>query len=264
MNNGLQKEELFNKLLSKYDRREAESICAYYFDCIGDFNAYDFEEHKLQLLDGVPVQYVCNTSFFYGHELYVNEQTLIPRPETEELVYWIISDHRKSEFDILDIGTGSGCILLSVLQICTAANGVGLDVNPAIQNVFETNRKKLNVNAKFMSADFLNKGNWSLLKIYDVIVSNPPYISQTEYKRLGDNVMQHEPHLALFTESDPLIFYRLILEFAEDHLDVNGNIYFETNDIYNKEMEALAIEYEYQYEYRKDMQGAWRMLKLWK
>jgi release factor glutamine methyltransferase len=260
----MRKDDLLNALLSKYDRREAENICTYYFDCQAHVHSDDFVNHKKQLLAGVPVQYVCNVSFFYGHELYVDNNTLIPRPETEELVHWIISDHKTSAFDLLDVGTGSGCILLSVLHKCTMANGVGLDVDPTIQKVFDINCEKLNVSPKFICADFLNKDNWAMLDSYDVIVSNPPYISHQESMRLGDNVIQYEPHLALFTESDPLIFYRLILEFAKQHLNADGNIYFETNDIYNKEMEELAAEYEYKFDYRKDMQGAWRMLKLWK
>ena len=258
------KGDLLNTLLSKYDRREAENICAYYFDCLSKVHSDDYAEHKKQLLEGVPVQYVCNVSFFYGHELYVDKHTLIPRPETEELVHWVITDHKDSKFDILEVGTGSGCILLSILHKCTMANGLGLDVDPAIQKVFDINCNKLNVSPEFICADFLNKDNWSMLGNYDVIVSNPPYISHQEYTRLGDNVIQYEPHLALFTESDPLIFYRLILEFAKNYLNAGGNIYFETNDIYNKEMEALAAAYEYKFDYRKDMQGAWRMLKLWK
>jgi release factor glutamine methyltransferase len=264
MNRNDAKNKLIETLLSKYDEREAKNIAEYYLDSkvIGDYSELQKDISKFQ--SGHPVQYITNTSFFYGHKLYVDEHTLIPRPETEELVHWIISDNKNCNFSLIDIGTGSGCILLSVLHKCNSAIGIGVDVDPQVQKVFDINQQKLNVEAQFTSLDFLDENGWESLSSYDVIVSNPPYISKEEVARLGESVFEHEPHLALFTEDDPLIFYKKTVDFAQSHLKDRGSVYFETSDLYHEEMVSMAEGSGFQFEFRKDMQSAWRMLKLWR
>ncbi len=257
------KQKLIQALTANYDTREATSIADYYADAMQGRELTDIESDTLKLLDGYPVQYVTNTSFFYGHKLYVDEHTLIPRPETEELVHWVVSDNKDADAEVLDIGTGSGCLLLSILHKLKNAKGIGLDVDPQVQNAFDKNVDILNVEAQFLSLDFIDKEARSSLPSYDIIVSNPPYISKEEVERLGPGVFKHEPHLALFTGDDPLVFYRATLEFAETHLKEGGKIYFETSDLYQEEMEAMVSKYNYKHEFKKDMQGAWRMLKLW-
>ena len=258
------KAKLVKALKEIYDEREATNIADYYVDAMRGQDVKDIDNHLKQLSEGQPVQYVTNTSFFYDYKLYVNEHTLIPRPETEELVHWVVADNKHSKFSILDIGTGSGCIILSILKKCNGATGTGIDVDNNVKEVFDINASRLDVVADFITLDFLDKTTWEGLPKYNIIASNPPYIAKEEVERLGTNVLAHEPHLALFTNGDPLIFYRRTLEFAVDHMDEGGKVYFETSDLYDKEMRALAEEFDLKYEYRKDMQGAWRMLKLWR
>jgi release factor glutamine methyltransferase len=258
------RQKLIQSLTVKYDAREAESIADYYVDAMYGRKQINLDGDIQKLLTGHPVQYVTNTSFFYGNKLYVDQSTLIPRPETEELVHWVISENKGSDAEILDIGTGSGCLLLSILSKLKEAGGIGLDIDPRVQKVFDKNKEILNVDAQFLSFDFLDKAVWTSLPKYDIIVSNPPYISKEEVERLGIGVFEHEPHLALFTGDDPLVFYRFTLEFAQTHLKKGGKIYFETSDLYHDEMVAMVSEYDFRYEFRKDMQGAWRMLKLWR
>ena len=264
MDRSMVRKKLLDTLETVVGKREALNITDYYLDATVSSDYKFLDEHLNDLISGHPVQYVTNTSFFYGYKLYVDKNTLIPRPETEELVHWIITDYKQSKFNIVDIGTGSGCILLSVLHKCPEASGLGIDVDSRVQKVFDINKQRLNVNADLKALDFLVESTWNSIKSFDVIVSNPPYISKDEVNRLGENVFRHEPHLALFTDDDPLVFYRKTIAFAHTHLNEGGCIYFETSDLYHDEMVSLAKNSGFQSEFKKDMQGAWRMLKLWR
>lgn len=258
------KKLLYNALVPIHGEQEANNIVAYYNDAVTDVSESKFKEDIDKLSNGEPVQYVTNTSFFYGHQLYVDYQVLIPRPETEELVHWLITDIAQREVSILDIGTGSGCILLSVLHQCSHAEGLGIDIEEQAEKVYRRNAGILSVNAAFQVLDILNDKELVRLDKYDIIVSNPPYILEKEKDRMGESVIKHEPHEALYVdENDPLLFYKRIMRVGEEILKPNGVIYFETSDLYHEDLLAFVQNSTYEYEFKKDLQGNWRMLKLW-
>jgi len=259
------RQRMYNSLLPKYGDREANNIVDYYADAMTDRSESEVSADTERLLSDEPVQYVCNTSFFYGHRLYVDNNVLIPRPETEELVHWIITDVKDRKVDILDIGTGSGCILLNVLYKCQNATGTGVDIEEEVAKVFDKNASILDVNAKFQQLDILDKEQITSLQKYDVIVSNPPYILHSEKNRMGESVIKYEPDVALYVEdTNPLLFYKRIKAIGEGHLSPGGSIYFETSDLYHDELLDYVQKSEFQFEFRKDLQGEFRMLKLWR
>lgn len=223
----------------------------------------EYDRIKPLLLQGIPLQYVLGTEWFMGRQFMVNEDVLIPRPETEELVQWIIDDNKSKEITILDIGTGSGCIPIS-LQLALPQSAVSaIDVSSGALNVAIQNATSLNANVDFRKVDFLDKTQWTTLGIYDVIVSNPPYIPETESNTLHTNVRDHEPGLALFVPgNDALLFYRNIAEFGLSNLKENGIIYCELHVDYAIDTQALFTAMGYRHtELRKDMHGNLRMLK---
>lgn len=268
LNNSKAKDLLFPKLESQFGEREATNIIAYYMDAInaGRHNESPNIEADLQLLlSGKPVQQVCHTAFFYGYTFYINDDVLIPRPETEELVHWIVTDLKSENnpCEVLDIGTGSGCILLSVMQKIKSASGTGLEISDGALKVFEKNALDLGLKPKSIRMNILDLSHRKVLPQYDVIVSNPPYILQSEKNRMGDNVIENEPHLALFVDGDdPLVFYKSIMAFAKGHLKNGGALYFETSDLYHEQLKEYCNEMEWNVEFRKDLQGEWRMVKL--
>ncbi|NNE25752.1 MAG: peptide chain release factor N(5)-glutamine methyltransferase [Saprospiraceae bacterium] len=248
-----------------YGLREASNIVAYYFDAVDDHLAVD-QQRVLELFSkGVPVQYIAKTAFFYGHEFYVDNRVLIPRPETEELVHWIITDqkHKNNSFTILDIGSGSGCILLTVLLKYPDAKGTALDISADALDVCQKNADKFKVPVSIMNKDVFNVKQDGLAHKYDVIVCNPPYILIDEKERMDDHVFHHEPEEALFVEgSDPLVFYEYIISNLEAWLTQGGAAYFETSDRYHEDLNSIVKEYGLQGEFKKDMQEKWRMLKV--
>lgn len=222
------------------------------------------------LLTGKPVQQITGLAHFFGHEFKVNEHTLIPRQETEELVQWIIDDHKNKKVNsILDIGTGSGCIGLSLgtafakAQISKGVVEITLlDVSKNALQVAHVNSKSIasKVSVEYKEVDILKKER---LDSYDIIVSNPPYVRDLEKPQLHTNVINHEPPSALFvTDSDPLVFYRKILQLASAHK--NPLVYFEINQYLPEQMKQLAIDLNYRHELRKDLNDNWRMMKCWK
>ena len=222
-----------------------------------------FEKGKADLLSGKPVQYVTGICWFTGREFKVNEHVLIPRPETEELVQWIINDHQSKEaVTILDIGTGSGCIPVSLQLALPNASTLACDISEDAINVAKENARRLAADVSFIKTDFLNQKMWYNFEQYGVIVSNPPYIPQNEYDQMHINVRDHEPSLALFVPNDDaLLFYRNIAEFGKEHLKQNGAIYCELHQDYAAATEEMFKERGYQTELRKDMHGNERMLK---
>jgi len=207
----------------------------------------------------VPLQYILGQVDFYGLILAVSPAVLIPRPETEELVEWIIKDYKGQNAAILDICTGSGCIALALKQNLPKASLTGLDVSAEALQVARKNALKLNLDIDLIEADALNL---TLKLVPDVIVSNPPYVLPEEKLTMHDNVLLYEPHLALFVpENDPLIFYRSIANFAKS---VNRNItlYFEINETKAAELTLLFKEMGFKnIEVREDINGRDRMLK---
>jgi release factor glutamine methyltransferase len=224
-----------------------------------------------KLLTHQPVQYVLGEAWFYKLKFFVNEHVLIPRPETEELVEWIVSDIRhtmcdvqsnKYQIDIIDIGTGSGCIAVALKKELPAANILGIDISAEAISVARKNAADQNTNIKLSELDFLDEITWHQLNSFNVIVSNPPYIPAAEKTELEKNVLEFEPYLALFTEdSEPLIFYKNIVLFAKSHLHAHGKIYVEVNAKYAGQVMNIFQQYNFTAIIKKDMYGNDRMIR---
>lgn len=215
-----------------------------------------------ELKKEVPIQYLLGKTSFYGLDFEVNENVLIPRPETEELVDWIINENKGSskEIKILDIGTGSGCIAISLAKNLPNAKVYAIDVSKKALDIAKINAIKNNVEVTFMLKNVLEL---EVLKSdYDIIVSNPPYVRNLEKVEIKKNVLDFEPHLALFVDdNDALIFYRKIAELAQKNLLKNGQLYFEINQYLGKEMITLLEQYQFvNIELKKDIYGNDRMI----
>lgn len=222
-----------------------------------------FEKALLRLKKQEPIQYILGTTEFYGLTFTVNKHTLIPRPETEELVDWVLSNlhDQDSMLDILDIGTGSGCIAISLAKNIPTAIVSGLDVSEKALEIAKENAVKNQVLVSFCQKDILR--TTSLEKKYDVIVSNPPYVRQLEKKAMNPNVLDYEPGVALFVPNeDPLLFYRKIAQLAMVSLQTRGWLYFEINEYLSKEMDVLLKEIGFaNIEIKKDFREVPRMIK---
>ncbi len=216
----------------------------------------------LQLKKHVPVQYITGRCWFYNLSFAVNEHVLIPRSETEELVLEAINFLKNSEGKkVLDIGTGSGCIPICIKKNIVGADVMSVDVSKQALEIAKRNAFSNNVEINFLKLDFLDETNFADLPIFDLIISNPPYIPEKEKAILNKNVVDHEPHLALFvSDDDPLIFYRKILIFAASHLEKNGKILLEVHEDFSSETAAIFLAEKYDVEIKKDMQGKERML----
>jgi release factor glutamine methyltransferase len=217
-----------------------------------------FSKAIIKLLSEEPIQYILETTSFYGLEFICSPSALIPRPETEELVDWIVKSET-NEIKILDIGTGTGCISVSLAN----RNGFvvdALDVSSSALELAKQNAKKNEVDINFIEADIFE---YISDKQYDLIVSNPPYIRNLEKKKMQNNVLNFEPQLALFVEDDdPLVFYNSILQFANSNLYEKGSVYFEINENFAKEMESLLYSYGFtEIELKKDSFGKNRFIR---
>lgn len=276
-------QQFIDKLVPLYDASETESL---FFEVVHHVfalsrTAYLLNKHLeisadqeeqvnailTRLVGGEPIQYIVGIAWFMGFPLKVTDNVLIPRPETEELVDLIIKDYQNSTetaLEIIDIGTGSGCIPITLKKHLKQANVHALDVSREALAIAKQNAKEQQTVIKFMLADILE---WDLIfqddKKYDVIVSNPPYIPPSEQSAMHGNVLQYEPHLALFVqEKVPLLFYETIASFALKHLEENGTLYFEINRNYGKNVIDLLHKKGFkQVSLLQDMQGADRMIK---
>ena len=268
---------VITNLLVLYENREASNIADMLTEHITGLNRTDRMIHKntaltaLQtaeyckatdrLLKHEPIQYIIAKAWFYKYPFYVNNHVLIPRPETEELVANIINENATTQPSILDIGTGSGCIAIS-LKKNLEATVTAIDVIKETLLVAEKNATDLNTVIHFKQLNFLDTSQWNSLGMFDIIVSNPPYIKFEEQDEMRNNVLQHEPHLALFVENDdPLIFYRMIAEFGKTHSHKNGSIWMEINEALGNQTKELMEQYGYQAAIIKDIQGKDRMIK---
>jgi len=219
-----------------------------------------------ELLKQRPIQYIIGTAWFYGEPFKVTEAVLIPRPETEELCDWIIKDSNAtnqatSTLNILDIGTGSGCIAVTLKKNIENTSVTALDVSVEALQVARENAAKLNADITFLQADILKNDQWPV-GLFDIIVSNPPYVREAEKELMKPNVLDHEPHLALFVENEnPLIFYDAIARFALQTLSENGKLYFEINESLQNEMKLLLEHHGFsELEFKKDMNNKFRMM----
>lgn len=226
-------------------------------------NITAFDMALLRLKKQEPIQYILGCTAFYGLTFKVNEHTLIPRPETEELVDWVLSNlHDKdSVLDILDIGTGSGCIAISLAKNIPTARVSGLDISEKALEVAQENAVKNQVLVSFCKKDILE--TTALKNKYDVMVSNPPYVRQLEKKAMNANVLDYEPGVALFVPNeDPLLFYRKIAQLAMVSLQTRGWLYFEINEYLSKEMDVLLKDIGFaNIEIKKDFREVPRMIK---
>ncbi len=286
---------LKEKLSSIYDEGEARSIADLAMEHITSLSKSDrllrkeegLSPHQLQqwqqdterLLQHEPVQYVMSKAWFYGMELFVNKAVLIPRPETEELVEWIVHEvrawgkdvfeKRPTEADetralkILDVGTGSGCIALALKKAMPRAEVWGCDVSEEALNVARRNGAALDIRVDFQGVNFLDDNQQKSLPRIDIVVSNPPYIPLKDKEEMNPNVVAHEPHTALFVPDDnALVFYTALAKFGKQRLHPNGCIYMEIHENLGQAVVRLFQQQGYEHvELKKDMQGKDRMVK---
>ena len=278
------KEKFFftNNLKNIYSKREIE----YYYKCIlrdvfkRELTQLALDPHSyfqtaeivflekviLKLQKQMPLQYILGKGYFHGLTLKVNEKVLIPRPETEELVNWILEDNNlleKPKKIVLDIGTGSGCIAIALAKNYPQFSIYALDLNNEILEVARENAELCNVQINFFKQDITNMKPLGFN--LDIIVSNPPYVMQKEKKYIGINVMKYEPQHAIFVpKNDPLLFYRCILEFATSNLIPKGFIYLEVNPLNLEKLKNLINDDLYSVLERIDIFGKVRMLRLQK
>ncbi|MFZ4399837.1 MAG: peptide chain release factor N(5)-glutamine methyltransferase [Bacteroidales bacterium] len=212
-----------------------------------------------------PIQYILGKTWFYNLEYKLTSDVLIPRPETEELVKWIIDDCKTyiNTFNILDIGCGSGCIPISLKKYLTNAEVFAMDISEKAVEVAEINSRYNEVTINFILLDIFDNEKWKDVPEMDVIVSNPPYVCESEKKLMQSNVLDYEPHLALFvSDENPLIFYNAIADLALLKLKNNGCLFFEINENLSFQTKALLESKGFNScEIRKDMQAKNRMIK---
>ncbi|HEY8897714.1 MAG TPA: peptide chain release factor N(5)-glutamine methyltransferase [Niastella sp.] len=278
-------QQLTTSLLNLYDNREAANIADWVMEHVTGMRKIDRIMHKQsplqpeqltkmqqytqELLAHKPVQYVLHQAWFYGMAFYVDENVLIPRPETEELVAWIVestgnrqSAIGNSSISILDIGTGSGCIPISLKKKLPQAEVYACDVSDQALAVAAKNAATLQTPVQFLQADFLNTSTWPALPAVDIIVSNPPYIPQHNQSSMLQNVLAYEPHLALFVPNeDPLVFYEAIARFAKEKLRPGGSIFVEIHEDLGAQTKAMFELNGFTAEVKKDFQGKDRMVK---
>lgn len=252
--------ELSKSLQALYPLDEAKSVAKYFVseflnlsntdilirqsDFISEDSLAILNSQENRLLAGEPVQYVTGKSYFYGLELFVDKNVLIPRQETEILVDSIIKRFGNSKnLNILDIGTGSGCIAISLKKFLPQAQIWALDISEKALSVCLDNAKKNEVEINTFLYDILGNAKFPLGAKFDIIVSNPPYVLESEKQLMHNNVTGYEPAGALYvTDNDPLIFYRQISVFAAEHLRNNGELYFEINEKFAEQVSEITTE----------------------
>ena len=269
---------LKQKLASKIDAVELSSLMGMLIEAVTGWNRMQqivnvntelskeqqaqIELYAEQLLSGKPIQYILGKAWFMGNELMVNEHVLIPRPETEELVEWIISyaSIMNKPLSIIDIGTGSGCIPIALKLALPLFSLTGLDISKEALAVAEINANNVKASIEWIEQDILNTA--ALDNTYDIIVSNPPYIPIREKANMQEQVVGFEPSIALFVSNeDPLIFYKAIAKMAKQNLSTNGQLFFEIHYDQGKAILALLDELNYHAELRQDSYGKNRMIR---
>ena len=215
-----------------------------------------------ELKKGVPVQYLLSHTCFYGLDIKLNEFVFIPRQETEELVDWLIKSHKDFRGNILDIGTGSGCIAISLKHAFPEAKVSAMDISPNAIEVAMENATQYNLHIEFFRSDILSYNDNIPDRKFNIIVSNPPYVLDSQKKYMFRNVLDHEPRDAIFVpDDDPLLFYKAIANYGLLTLEENGELYFEINEVLGKEtMELLSSIGYCKLELRQDINGKNRMI----
>ncbi|GAA4042890.1 peptide chain release factor N(5)-glutamine methyltransferase [Flavobacterium chungnamense] len=282
------KSTFLQELSTLYDEKEIESFFYIVLESFHNKKRIDLALNPEMEMDAVqllrwesvlsdlkkekPIQYILGETEFYGLPFLVNENALIPRPETEELVEWIISNNeglrqaqsdKSAKLKILDIGTGSGCISISLAKNLPDAQVAAIDVSEKALATAYKNAEINKVEVNFILENILETE--VLDEKYDIIVSNPPYVRNLEKQEIKSNVLQYEPHLALFVEdNDALLFYRKIATLAKKNLSENGKLYFEINQYLGKETVELLEEMGFKnIVLKKDIYGNDRMISCW-
>lgn len=245
-----------------FSQREINSLIKIIFENLKGYSQVDIIMHSddelsgyiknkidkilSRLLNHEPIQYILGEAYFQGFHLKVTPSTLIPRPETEQLVDIIIRENSRPDLRILDIGTGSGAIAIALARALHFPQVDAIDISSEALIVAKENAKTLKANVNFILKDILNEPA-PCEPLYDIIVSNPPYITHTERTHMEPNVLDYEPHSALFVpDSDPLLFYRAIAKYADRALSHGGRLYFEINRNYGKETAELLSNYGFE------------------
>ena len=295
--------ELWHRLAQRYDEGEAKAIARMTYEvrygltlsdlCLGKDtqlsadNQAELQEIAKRLLQGEPIQYVLGQADFCGRTFMVNEHVLIPRPETEELCRWIISEVRGEkqevrgeriearDYSALDVGTGSGCIAITLAAEMPGAEVIAWDISKEALTVARENAKRTDVHVSFEQVDVLNIPHFSSLisltygqsvalrTHFSLIISNPPYICNKERVTMEANVLEHEPHTALFVpDDDPLLFYRAIARYGQTALKDGGWLYYEINPLYAQEMYDMLCAMRFcRIEIKEDQYGKQRMMR---
>ena len=274
-------QQLQTALVELYEDREAANIADWVMEHVTGLRKIDrimhkqsplapekavrLQEYTRELLTHKPVQYVLHEAWFCGMPFYVDEQVLIPRPETEELVEWIGQFGNRQSANglrILDIGIGSGCIPVSLKKKLPQAEVYACDVSEGALGVAARNAAAQQTPINFLQVDFLDTNSWSALPEVDIIVSNPPYIPQKDKQTMLQNVLAYEPHLALFVpDNDALVFYEAIAGFAQRTLPGHGCVFVEIHEDLGQQTKELFESKSFKAEVKKDFQGKDRMVK---
>ena len=268
------------KLSSLYGELEAQAIvCLLFEDLLGIRKTDIFTKNsdvlsksdliklkyaEADLLQQIPIQHIVGFAYFMDLKIKVNKDVLIPRPETEELIQLVLNDFKDASIRILDIGTGSGCIAISIKNKLPKANVQAIDVSEKALNLAKENAKVNGVDVEFTQIDILNEREWQKFsnQKFDVIISNPPYVTQSDKLQMQKNVLEYEPELALFVpEENPLLFYKSIAECSKRYLVPKGKIYLEINEGLANETKSLYIDSGFfNVDFLQDMMGKKRMM----
>lgn len=273
---GAMHQYMLTQLTELYDEREAQNMISILFQSLKNWNRMDFlmkkserlsESEILQfhfklkeLKSGKPIQYVLSETYFYGSRFKVSPSVLIPRPETEELVDLILKRETADALHLLDIGTGSGCIPISLQKRKENWTVFGLDVSEEALQIAQENKNHLKAEVEYLQCDILNQV--PSLSELDVVVSNPPYVLESDKAEMAAGVLSWEPHVALFVEdSNPLQFYIRIVNILPQILKKGGRVYFEIHERFGKELSAfIATKTSGNVEIIRDMQGKDRII----
>lgn len=279
-------QEAYQKLLltlyTIYDTKESANIASWVMENVTHFSKLDrimnkeivltdqqqqqLQDYTEKLLRHIPVQYILSEAWFYNFKLYVNEQVLIPRPETEELVEWVVSSYPQKKINepmhIIDVGTGSGCIAITLKKQIPAATITAIDISAEALAVAKQNAATLLSSIHFQQLDFLDTATWTTLPTPDILISNPPYIPLKEKASISKHVKDYEPATALFVpDNNPLIFYKALAQFALKYMQPKSFLFAEVHANYGREVYALWTTMGLKAVLKKDMQGKNRMIK---
>jgi len=263
MRNDHHQRKIWQKVLEPiYGDREVESMWKWYREA--GRPAEVFDEDLMRLEERYPLQYLLGYTWFYGRKILVNEYTLIPRPETEELVFHVLERAGSlKNAKVIDLGTGSGCIPVTIAAERPGWNLTGVDIQKAALEIARENSEMHQVAVRWAEADLLDWSGYPILQeTYDIIISNPPYIPERDRAIMEDNVLKYEPDLALFASGEGLIFYKEIARHAYRSLQQGGWLFLELHEDHAYEISAIFQEIEkyHQLEILKDMQGKERIL----